>query len=111
MSDCIGRDPTCPCHDGDLCHYKDAPDGSTKGWPVPRARSKVADRETTITDFELENEWRTLGFSCRDAWLTWRLAAVEIPAVIENGQAKARSGTLTIGRLAERPATRYSWTP
>jgi hypothetical protein len=35
MSGCIGGNPTCPCQDGDLCHYKDAPDGSTKGWPLP----------------------------------------------------------------------------
>jgi hypothetical protein len=32
---CIGADPACPCQDGDPCHYRDAPDGSTKAWPVP----------------------------------------------------------------------------
>ena len=31
---CIGRDPSCPCHDGLACHYRDAEDG-TKGRPVP----------------------------------------------------------------------------
>ena len=32
---CIGNDPTCPCQDGALCHYRDSPDGKTQGWPVP----------------------------------------------------------------------------
>lgn len=31
---CIGNDPACPCQDGDLCHYKDSPDGKTKAMPV-----------------------------------------------------------------------------
>ena len=22
---CIGNDPSCPCQDGDVCHYVDAP--------------------------------------------------------------------------------------
>lgn len=22
---CIGNDPTCPCQDGDVCHYVDDP--------------------------------------------------------------------------------------
>lgn len=30
---CIGQNPTCPCQDGDACHYEDTP--TTKGWPVP----------------------------------------------------------------------------
>jgi len=29
---CIGKDPRCPCQDGDACHYKDC--GSTKASPV-----------------------------------------------------------------------------
>ena len=29
---CIGRDPLCPCADGDACHYRDTP--TTKGWPT-----------------------------------------------------------------------------
>lgn len=32
---CIGNDPSCPCQDGDLCHYKDSPDGKTKAWAAP----------------------------------------------------------------------------
>ena len=32
---CIGKDPRCPCQDGDACHYKDC--GNTKAWPVPQA--------------------------------------------------------------------------
>jgi hypothetical protein len=34
---CIGKDPRCPCQDGDACHYKDC--GNTKAWPVPQAES------------------------------------------------------------------------
>ena len=30
---CIGNDQTCPCQDGDACHYKDS--GKTKAWPIP----------------------------------------------------------------------------
>jgi len=33
---CIGRDPLCPCQDGDACHYRDTP--TTKAWPVPEKR-------------------------------------------------------------------------
>jgi len=29
---CIGKDPRCPCQDGDACHYKDC--GDTKARPV-----------------------------------------------------------------------------
>jgi len=32
MTTCIGRDPLCPCADGDACHYRDTP--TTKGWPT-----------------------------------------------------------------------------
>lgn len=34
---CIGGDPTCPCQDGDACHYVDVwVEGKlTKGWPIP----------------------------------------------------------------------------
>ena len=32
---CIGKDPRCPCQDGDACHYKDC--GDTKALPVPQA--------------------------------------------------------------------------
>ncbi len=30
---CIGKDPRCPCQDGDACHYKDC-GGGTKARPV-----------------------------------------------------------------------------
>ena len=33
---CIGKDPRCPCQDGDACHYRDC--GSTKALPVPVAQ-------------------------------------------------------------------------
>lgn len=31
---CIGNDPTCPCQDGDPCHYRTY--GNSPGWPIPR---------------------------------------------------------------------------
>lgn len=34
---CIGRDPLCPCQDGDSCHYVDTED--TKAWPIPETPS------------------------------------------------------------------------
>lgn len=38
---CIGKDPRCPCQDGDACHYKDC--GSTKARPVAQpAQEPVA---------------------------------------------------------------------
>jgi len=33
---CIGKDPRCPCQDGDACYYKDC--GDTKALPVPVAQ-------------------------------------------------------------------------
>ena len=33
---CIGKDPRCPCQDGDACHYKDC--GDTKALLVPVAQ-------------------------------------------------------------------------
>ena len=33
---CPGKDPLCPCQDGDACHYKDS--GDTKAWPIPESR-------------------------------------------------------------------------
>lgn len=36
---CIGKDPLCPCQDGDACHYKDC--GDTKAWPVPAVEPQV----------------------------------------------------------------------
>lgn len=34
---CIGRDPLCPCQDGDSCHYRDGTATDTKAWPIPAA--------------------------------------------------------------------------
>jgi hypothetical protein len=33
---CVGKDPRCPCQDGDACHYKDCV--GTKALPVPVAQ-------------------------------------------------------------------------
>jgi hypothetical protein len=30
---CIGKDPLCPCQDGDACHYNDY--GDSKAMPIP----------------------------------------------------------------------------
>jgi len=40
---CIGKDPLCPCQDGDACHYKDA--GDTKAWPVKVERVTLSDEK------------------------------------------------------------------
>ena len=32
LSPCIGSDPSCPCQDGDACHYRDAP--GSPAWPI-----------------------------------------------------------------------------
>lgn len=48
---CIGRDPLCPCQDGDACHYRDAADG-TKALPIPGAMPLLpahADQARTMT--------------------------------------------------------------
>jgi len=37
---CIGKDPRCPCQDGDACHYKDC--RGTKARPVPPEQEPVA---------------------------------------------------------------------
>lgn len=34
---CIGRNPLCPCQDGDSCHYRDGTATDTKAWPIPAA--------------------------------------------------------------------------
>ena len=35
---CIGNDPSCPCQDGDACHYRDA--AATKAFPIPEPEVK-----------------------------------------------------------------------
>jgi len=35
---CVGKDPRCPCQDGDACHYRDC--GDTKAFPVPPPHRK-----------------------------------------------------------------------
>lgn len=32
-SQCIGQDPSCPCQDGDSCHYQ-----GKNPWPIPGAK-------------------------------------------------------------------------
>ena len=51
---CIGKDPRCPCQDGDACHYKDC--GGTKALPVPAAQRQWVG----LTEFqfaEIYNKW------------------------------------------------------
>jgi hypothetical protein len=43
---CIGKDPRCPCQDGDACHYKDC--GDTKALPVPQEQEPSAWREMVV---------------------------------------------------------------
>jgi hypothetical protein len=48
---CIGRDPACPCPDGDPCHYVDA--GGTKAWPIPAQPAEPKERKP-LTDDEID---------------------------------------------------------
>ena len=54
---CIGKDPACPCQDGLLCHYRDSPDGKTKGWPVP----PVSDCQYAKDVDMAKDGWRCVG--------------------------------------------------
>lgn len=51
---CVGNDPACPCQDGDLCHYKDSPDGKTKAWAAPAPA-------TVDQIMKLADEWYSHG--------------------------------------------------
>jgi hypothetical protein len=47
---CIGKDPRCPCQDGDACHYKDC--GNTKARPVAQPEQEpVAYDKTELNRF------------------------------------------------------------
>lgn len=45
---CIGQNPTCPCQDGDACHYEDTP--TTKGWPVPDDQTGALRKQPEAVD-------------------------------------------------------------
>lgn len=47
---CIGQNPTCPCQDGDACHYEDTP--TTKGWPVPDDQTGALRQQPEAVDHE-----------------------------------------------------------
>lgn len=49
MADCKYGDPTCPCQDGDMCHYKAG--WTTKAWPVP---PEFVDAALAKKDAEIE---------------------------------------------------------
>jgi len=38
---CVGNDPTCPCQDGDACHYK-----GKDPWPIKSKPAPVGQRPT-----------------------------------------------------------------
>ena len=71
----------------------------------------VATYEAIVDDVELISQWRALGFASSDAWLTWRLAALGVPASVHEGVVSPSYGHLTIERLPDRAATRYAWSP
>ena len=52
FTSCIGKDPRCPCQDGDACHYKDC--GGTKAWPVPKAEPVGEVTEVSDNGFKCE---------------------------------------------------------
>jgi hypothetical protein len=46
---CVGKDPRCPCQDGDACHYKDC--GDTKARPVQQAEPVAWIAEVELSVF------------------------------------------------------------
>ena len=85
---CIGKDPRCPCQDGDACHYKDC-GGGTKARPVAQpAQEPVA--------------WAVQGCS-----KMWRDEFAEIDAKAE---AKRIGGTCVAYALyTTTPAAQRPW--
>jgi hypothetical protein len=51
---CVGKDPRCPCQDGDACHYKDC--GITKARPVPL---KQQEQEPVVVDGNTSDGYHT----------------------------------------------------
>ena len=51
---CVGKDPRCPCQDGDACHYKDC--GGTKAWPVQRPWVELTEEEIMVIGDKVANE-------------------------------------------------------
>ena len=49
---CIGKDPRCPCQDGDVCHYKDC--GGTKARPVPQEQEPTPWRDMVVVSLVRE---------------------------------------------------------
>ena len=51
---CIGNDPACPCQDGDLCHYKDSPDGKTKAMATQPTTCKWFQEDEDSEEYETQ---------------------------------------------------------
>lgn len=68
---CIGQNPTCPCQDGDACHYEDTP--TTKGWPVPDDQTGALRQQPEAVD----HEWRDIASAPRDAEI-WVYGLAEV---------------------------------
>ena len=49
---CVGKDPRCPCQDGDVCHYKDC--GGTKARPVPQEQEPTPWRDMVVVSLVRE---------------------------------------------------------
>jgi hypothetical protein len=49
---CIGRDPYCPCQDGDRCHY--VADGATPAMPIPAPTVTLINGREVASD---SREW------------------------------------------------------
>lgn len=49
MIECVYGDPTCPCQDGDLCHYVDDPETGTPAMaPPPEAANLNVDDDVQV---------------------------------------------------------------
>jgi hypothetical protein len=89
MTTCIGRDPLCPCADGDACHYRDTP--TTKGWSVPmqpepvavgifKARAYLTDETVGYDRFVAD--MYSLGRGTHDALIT--ILSGDVPSYLES---------------------------
>jgi hypothetical protein len=93
---CIGRDPLCPCRDGDVCHYRDA--GDSKAFVVPAGAAGVLS-ESRIAEL-MQQAFPRTKFSPAYAKLA-RLVEAEVVRRLEIGVAQAKSHQIQVGWIDE----------
>jgi hypothetical protein len=119
---CIGKDPQCPCQDGDACHYKDC--GNTKALPAaqpeqePDRRALQAAgthpapcaRHCEAKAFEIEIRWLksmlyTTPPAAQPEQEPWRESASDYErGVIDGRQMQAQSSVdKAVNAMTQRP--------